>query len=55
LVEQAGYQWAITTAYGTNKLPRLAQDRFLLKKVAPRVYENLEDFKVRLYSFNLFF
>lgn len=53
-VKEAGYKYAVTTKYGVNSFDYVFKNPFLLKKVAPRVYESLSDFKVRLYSFNLF-
>jgi len=53
-VGKAGYQYAITTRYGVNSFGYISKNPYLLKKIAPRVYENLADFRVRLYSFNIF-
>lgn len=54
-VKKAGYAHAITTAYGTNTRESIQKEPFLLKKVAPRVYESLKEFAVRLYSFNMLY
>jgi peptidoglycan/xylan/chitin deacetylase (PgdA/CDA1 family) len=53
-VKGAGYKYAVTTRYGINSIGSLGTNLLELKKVAPRVYESFFDFKVRLYSFNLF-
>ena len=55
LVSQAGYLYAITTQYGTNSFDAVVNNQYVLKKIAPRVYENINDFIVRLYSFNIFY
>lgn len=55
LVKKAGYSYAVTTRYGTNGLSDTINNKYTLKKVAPRVYENMKDFQIRLYSFNLFY
>lgn len=54
-VKKAGYKYATTAKYGVNSFNYVLKNPFLLKKVAPRVYESLSDFKVRLYSFNMFY
>ena len=54
MVKDAGYLYAITTAYGTNTSQSIEKSPYMLKKVAPRVYESMEDFIVRLYSYNIF-
>jgi peptidoglycan/xylan/chitin deacetylase (PgdA/CDA1 family) len=54
LVESSGYKYAVTTKYGLNKLAGVSSMPYTLKKVAPRVYESLNEFKVRLYSYNIF-
>ncbi len=53
-VEKAGYKYAITTKYGVNSFQYIYKNPYLLKKVAPRVYESFSDFTVRLYSYNIF-
>lgn len=53
-VKNAGYKFAITTEYGINSFSDICANSFELKKVAPRVYENMTEFSVRLYSYNLF-
>lgn len=53
-VEKAGYKYAITTKYGVNSFSYINKNPYLLKKVAPRVYESFLDFTVRLYSYNIF-
>ncbi len=53
-VKGAGYKYAVTTRYGINNIKLVETRPLELKKVAPRVYESFFDFKVRLYSFNLF-
>lgn len=53
-VKNAGYKYAITTKYGVNSFGFISKNPYLLKKVAPRVYESFSDFTVRLYSYNIF-
>jgi peptidoglycan/xylan/chitin deacetylase (PgdA/CDA1 family) len=53
-VKNAGYKYAVTTKYGVNSYDYVSENPYLLKKVAPRVYESFSDFKVRLYSYNIF-
>lgn len=54
IVEQSGYKYAVTTKYGLNDISDIKNKPFIFKKIGPRVYESLTDFKVRLYSYNLF-
>lgn len=54
MVKEAGYKFAITTKYGVNSIGYISKNPFLLKKIAPRVYESFSDFQVRLYSYNIF-
>ena len=53
-VKAAGYKYAITAKYGVNDSEFILSNPYMLKKVAPRVYESLADFTVRLYSYNMF-
>lgn len=55
MVREAGYEYAITTRYGTNSVHDLIKRPHMLRKVAPRVYESMEEFKVRLYAANVFY
>lgn len=53
-VKDAGYKYAVTTKYGVNSYDYISKNPYLLKKVAPRVYESFFDFKIRLYAYNIF-
>jgi peptidoglycan/xylan/chitin deacetylase (PgdA/CDA1 family) len=55
MVREAGYTSAISTEYGTNSIEDIKNRRYTLKKVAPRVYENMSDFIVRLNLFNFLY